>query len=458
MMIKKLIIKDWYKRKKYLHFDYALDRDEAGKFVSDSSRVVRHNFSPFIHYVKESRRYRRDKKTRKLKVAVKTRHICFTAHLDGYIYSYYNQMLAQYYENFLNKEGLANSIIAYRRIEKLGERYCNIHMAREAIDYIKQTKECRVLCLDITSFFDSLCPDILKQNWCSLLQSERLPDDHYAVYKGLVNFSYVEEQDCIDHFGVNPRRSKDADSRNENICSFAGLRDVHKSHRIIKKKSDLGVIGIPQGSPISGLAANIFMMQFDCSVKAYCESLQGFYRRYSDDIFIAFPVNKSFGEVREKIEKILKEASKEKLEFNQDKTEERFYWVDDDGIGHVEEGTRNIQYLGFVFDGQKVHIRNSSVSKNRAQIAKTVWKNKKDKVRRAAGINTRAVYKDQSLKKMSPYDKKNKRFVGYGIRANKIMQEVAILNQLKKNDRYIKKKIKENRPRLKRHKAEEAKS
>lgn len=59
---------------------------------------------------------------------------------------------------------------------------------------------------------------------------------------------------------------------------------------------------------------------------------------------------------------------------------------------------------------------------------------------------------------MSPYDKKNKRFVGYGIRANKIMQEVAILNQLKKNDRYIKKKIKENRPRLKRHKAEEAKS
>ena len=36
---------------------------------------------------------------------------------------------------------------------------------------------------DFTKFFDMLDHDYLKGQWCSLLQVERLPKDHYAVFK-----------------------------------------------------------------------------------------------------------------------------------------------------------------------------------------------------------------------------------------------------------------------------------
>ncbi|WP_257983354.1 reverse transcriptase domain-containing protein, partial [Vibrio parahaemolyticus] len=47
--------------------------------------------------------------------------------------------------------------------------------------------------------------------------------------------------------------------------------------------------GIPQGSPMSGLLSNIYMIDFDIKLKNYAESLNGKYYRYCDDLLCILP-------------------------------------------------------------------------------------------------------------------------------------------------------------------------
>jgi len=77
----------------------------------------------------------------------------YASHIDGYIYSYYSSILYDRYEVFLKNHDLDQNVIAYRRIEKNGQKISNINLAGEAFNYIKHTSSCHVLCLDIESFF-----------------------------------------------------------------------------------------------------------------------------------------------------------------------------------------------------------------------------------------------------------------------------------------------------------------
>lgn len=138
---------------------------------------------------------------------------------------------------------------------------------------------------------------------------------------------------------------------------------------------------------------------------------------------------------RDKVSGKLRETAGNALHLNSDKTEERIY--------KPEERTQNIQYLGFVFDGKKIYIRNSSISKNRMQISETVRKNKKGNKK----VNTRAVYKAQSGLIMTPFDEKRRGFINYAIRSGEVMEESGIDKQIAKNDAFIKSKIAEERPK-----------
>ena len=326
------------------------------------------------------------------------------------------------------------------------------------------------MCADITGFFDNLSIEVLKQNWNRVWSGRRggvLEDDHYKVFKSLKNFHFVEEKDIVCIFKKEPREGSDinwSDSKarkkelnrslHERICSFQKLRSVKSANNnknFIRNKSKLKITGIPQGTAISGMLANISMIDFDLAMKTKIEKLGGFFRRYSDDIFIAFPSTVNFGKIEKFINSLLKKYFNEYLHVNPDKTNRSVYEENEKGEGacYNDEGKlSSAQYLGFEFDGKRIHVRSSSISRNRSKIVRVIKKNKKGKSGKSklGNINTRKVYKAQSPRKITPADQyKQKGFVFYGKRSEKIQNAPEIKKQISKNDRFIKKMIDEER-------------
>ena len=462
----------WFKIKGYLHFDFALTQREAEQYVSNSDNILRHRFSPLIHYVKKSRKVQRDVaaekayksgvtagKKPKLIVKEKPRKIFYSSHIDGYIYSYYGHSLQAHYDRFIAAENIADNVIAYRAVEKNGIKFCNTHFANAAFDFVRTTSGCHILCFDLSKFFDKLCPIILKANWQKIIGETQLPPDQFAVYQSLVKFRFVEESELIaafkPRFSENPRKHglpKEAGGSLKNrICDYKELRATASttSEKLIKPKESLDITGIAQGTALSGLMSNIFMLEFDIAAKQHIESLGGCYKRYSDDIFIAVPTNISFESIEAKITQFLLMHCSGSVKLNADKTEQKIYQKDDSGkasiVDAVKQTPSKVQYLGFHFDGENVHIRNSSISKDRAKTVQLISKNKKSN----RSIDTREVYKQRSHRKITPHNATNdKGFVSYATRAARDHgASESILDQVRKNDRFIKRALKRARPK-----------
>ncbi len=462
----------WFKRKGFLHFDNALKRDEAEKYVTNPENIKRHRFSPLIHYGKVSRKVGRDKAAEKiykdsgkigpkprLKIKLKERNIFYASHRDGYIYSYYAYQLQKGYEAFLEKHLLADNVIAYRSIKINDIKYCNSHFAKEAFDFVQATEGCHILCFDISKFFDRISVDVLKDKWAQVLGENQLPDDHFKVYKSLINFCYVEEGHLIenfkDRFKKNPRQhgldKESGGSLRNRICKFPELRDLDgifrsSGKKLINKKDVKDITGIPQGTAISGLLSNVFMIDFDLSVKSRIKRFGGFYRRYSDDIFIVVPTSISHEKVTEFVEAQLQKFCGDNIKLNENKTEKNIYKTVSDGtfqIVNLEGKESRIQYLGFHFNGRSVNIRNSSISKDRGKTVQAIRRHKKGKGK----IDTRAIYREKSSRKVTLHDKiKKKGFVFYAQRAAAVHgDDNSILSQIKKNDRFIKRAVKRER-------------
>ena len=88
-------------------------------------------------------------------------------------------------------------MLAFRKVYKVSENIktsqCNIHFCKTVFDEIHERKTCIVLCFDIKKFFDNLNHEILKENWCELLEVQRLPLDHFKVYKSLTQYASVDK-------------------------------------------------------------------------------------------------------------------------------------------------------------------------------------------------------------------------------------------------------------------------
>ena len=166
-------------KKGYAHFDLRTDITKASEYVTNPEKVARHSFYPFIHYVK-----RMDKYNKKTGVKQKKRDICYAAHLDRCIYQYYSALLNENYNSYLKEQGISSVPVAYRTdLQK-----SNIHIAKEAFQFIRENKNCLVLIGDFTGFFDCLDHHYLKQQWCKVMGYDFLPPDHYAVFKNVTRY------------------------------------------------------------------------------------------------------------------------------------------------------------------------------------------------------------------------------------------------------------------------------
>src|SRR5690606_16289239 len=125
--------------------------------------------------------------------------------------------------------------------------------------------------------------------------------------------------------------------------------------------------GIPQGTPISDLIANFYLIDFDKEVNEHVDTLGGIYRRYSDDIIVVLPTENVgyFEEMKEFLQdRIRKYGANIRI---QDK---KVCIGEFRNIGaslkyrHLfgDASKNGLEYLGFEYDGQRIKIKNSTLS------------------------------------------------------------------------------------------------
>ncbi|WP_411820393.1 reverse transcriptase domain-containing protein [Hyphococcus formosus] len=363
--------------KNYPHFDAPISLNNIEALVTDRRRVAENSFYPFLLYYETWQPYR-TKIAEGDKPNKKTRPIRYAARRDAYILAYYRRELSDRYEKKLETMGLSDCPIAYRKIQnEWGQGKCNIDFAKEAFDAIDTMGNCVAIALDIQSYFESLDHRKIKSLWCELLGVSSLPPDHYAIFKYITKYHYCDQKEVYRRLGYITKNEQGQEEYKvsyrdmpKQICSPDDFRrkicgrDSQYPSLIQKNWKNYG---IPQGSPISDLIANFYLIHFDKAMSELANQVSGIYMRYSDDILFLAPNEP------DKIEEILdftrKEITKhgDQLKIKDKKTCVVEFKQCSTGLTYKHKkgphGARGFEYLGFRYDGKNVYIREATISR-----------------------------------------------------------------------------------------------
>lgn len=362
-------------RKQYPHFDAPLSLSEMERIANDPSAVKSNKFYPFLRYENSYRPFRPKGEH------LKTREIRYGTRRDAAIFSRYRFGLSKLYEEELTRRGLAGCILAYRRIpvnSASSSGKCNIHHAKSAFDRIKILGDCCAVVMDISKYFEHLDHARIKRHWRDLLGVSELPDDHYAVFKAITRYWIVDSKkayEALGFFGTKPSGipgyltpKKDMPKQlcgpqefRDKICGkAAGYPDL------IERREK--PYGIPQGAPLSDLLANLYLIDFDTEMHEALSSMGGFYMRYSDDLLLIIP-----GSANNALE-MMEQARKRIRDFGTDLhikegkcSVHRFQRMAGGGLSQehvfpIQKNSSGLSYLGFRFDGERVYLRDGTLS------------------------------------------------------------------------------------------------
>lgn len=435
-----------YLKKGYTHFDYRFwfpeRKDELKQILQNGLKVYQKQhkrdewwaFNPFLKILLQIPRYKYQQAEGHYDLETKIRPICFASHIDSLIFGFYAYALTRKYEAYIEKEGFSDCVLAYR--SNLNGK-CNIQFAKEAFDEIKKHRSCSAIALDIRGYFDHIDHIILKEKWAKILGS-RLPADQLKLYKALTQYSYVSKNSLLKKYNIKlnklPRQPKtllDFIPGNKDYEKFRQLRDDRLIVTNNKTEENGRFIGIPQGSGMSALLSNIYLIDFDKDLNEKAKTESFYYRRYCDDIIIVCDRENENAIQQFAIEKIkeeyhleIQEKKVELIEFRPnskgkirafnkkkqlkegiictDETNEKFYY-------------KSLQYLGFEYNGQNIFIRSSSLShyfrKMKVRIIKTVM------MAYSNGGKTDKIWKSQLLERYTHLGKRN--FLTYAYNASK---------------------------------------
>lgn len=346
------------KTAQYSHFDRRVSLDKCWDYITSKEKVQTHGFYPFIHLTIESRRVRKGKR-----LDPKIRSIYYAAHLDSWIYRYYSHLINEEFNERVKSDNIDNIAVAYRT--DLGKN--NIHFAKEAFNFIRSAAPCYIMLGDFTDFFDNLNHDYLKKRLCDLINVERLSADVYAVFKNITRFSYLKLEDLLAINGLSNTRKGRKEINSKLRDRVVATQEFHT----IKKQSlqiNTSNKGIPQGSSISAVLANVYMLEVDKRIRDYISQHQGFYMRYSDDFIIVIPQSSGdFAKHYERITNILKSAPD--LTLKNEKTKIMFlegnkiHCCSSNYFSGATDSFNAVDFLGFTFDGSTVKIRDKTISK-----------------------------------------------------------------------------------------------
>lgn len=426
-------------KRKYPHFDPKINFKHNITFFHsyflNPKNVATHAFYPFIRMVIKTPKYKKtDKKDEKgrnvREITLKERPISYSAHFDAFIYSWYSSLLTKKYEDKLEEWGIEDNVTAYLQKGK-----SNIEFAHEVFQFIKSKRDCVALAFDITSFFDGLEHEHLKNMWGLVIDSNRLPDDHFKVFQSLTNYTYIEKDDLEKEFpNIIPQKGNTQAIKR--ICEPDEFRKRIRAKMLIEKnqfKIKVGgssrygqICGIPQGAPISACLSNIYMIDFDKIINELIGKLGGLYRRYCDDIIVVVDKHEA-----ESVKNLILETIKTyHLEINESKTEITYFSIDkNDNLRGFDrkDSYRNLQYLGFEFNGQNTYIRSSSMSRYYQRMSSRMRENLK------AAYGNRSIGTTVFRKKLyNRYTEKGERnFLSYARRAKEKMGSSSIHKQYK---------------------------
>jgi hypothetical protein len=284
----------------YPHFDQVLNLAEANALVKDEKRVEENRFFPLLQYDKTWQPFRhKPEVTGKARPKPKKRPIRYAARRDAYIFKHYRDLLSALYEAELVRLGISHCPIAYRRITKVTDARrgkCNIQFAHEAFKRIRELGNCCAVAVDISSYFETIDHTRLKSIWCRLLGKERLPPAHFAVFKNITSYGFVDRLEVYKRLGFYGLKKTTKSGRPINgylihykkvptqLCSLLDFRNKivgedDNQDSLVKKNKE--PYGIPQGAPISDLLANLYLIDFDVEMNDLAVKLGGTYLRYS---------------------------------------------------------------------------------------------------------------------------------------------------------------------------------
>ena len=415
----------WFRRRTYLHFDRPLGFAKARQLATDPKQVAHHAFYPLISYEITSKKIFRDNDGH-LATKSKPRRIGYAAHLDACIYSYYAKLLSEFYEKALAERGLSSCVLAFRPLGK-----SNIDFAAEAFGEIAKRPAATAVAMDVSGFFDHLDHVHLKKGWARLLGTDLLPSDHYAVYKSVTRYSTVDKRELYEALGISPHNPRNGRHR---VCTPSEFRSQARAAGLVQ--SNTKSYGIPQGTPISAVLSNLYMLDFDAAANHAAQKIGGIYMRYCDDMLFIVPPDRH-KHVAEFVRRNLKKIG---LDINTKKTEIRTF-RQEDGIVRAD---KPLQYLGFTFDGERILVRSASLArysqkmKKGVRLAKATMR-KRNAARMHRGQPPRDIFRKKLYQRYSYLGRSN--FVSYGYRAAAKMQSPSIRNQLKKHWKRLLKEI-----------------
>ncbi|RXD03752.1 reverse transcriptase [Sphingomonas sp. UV9] len=337
------------------------------------------------------------------KPAKKIRQLRFASRRDAYIYSFYRHILREPYEAALKARGLDGNVIAYRKLATPeGKGKSNIDFALDAFNVIRAYGDAAVVTLDISKFFESIDHQLLRQQWCGLLGVAELPRDHAAVFRAMTRYAIVDRDAAYERLGFlkwqakgssqipvyttgfkdMPRQLCSNGDFREKICgkggSFASLIETNKDD-----------FGIPQGSPISDMLANLYLIDFDSALKAYVDAIGGAFFRYSDDIIIIVPGGDAEAVAARDfaMAEIKKHGSM--IVIKESKTSVLRYYSVPGGQAfvklHGEQGQNGLEYLGFRYDGKAAYLRDATMSRLYRKVTRSIRAEARALVKRYPG-------------------------------------------------------------------------
>jgi hypothetical protein len=435
---------EWYKSRTYKHLDRQIKKSIAIGLATDEEFVAKRSWLPFIKW--NMPKFKSGKfDNGKHKTLHGRREICISSHLDSHIYAYYSCLLGELYEKQLQQFGLCNCVIAYR---KFSPSKNNADFAKIAFDYISQLGNCTAYKIDVSDFFGSIDHALLKERWKELLNQPELPPHHYSVFKSITRYAFVWKKAAMRRFNIGRRKSRGIGAICENLTE--GMNLLRTSGLIRSNKRSFG---IPQGSPISALLSNIYLVEFDRRMLQYANEKNSLYLRYSDDILLVVPGNSNNSTIRF-VKCMLR---KFRLTTNNSKVSRVEYKYENNEV--VVTSKKPLDYLGFTFDGTRVYMRDSTIRKyywklNRRirHLRSKTWTNivlnKLDSGTRQNVVRKRSLFSTYShlgLQRKSNRSQRN--FYAYVLKSSKKLNNESVLKQMRNHWPLIHKKISKRKPR-----------